>query len=83
MTDKLEDTENKKGIRVEKMIGNKTRKIKIPITIAGFIVLAIGIVVLLNAIFMTSPGEFTIWGITLTVGILLIIIGVLAIHHGG
>jgi len=73
----------RKDVRGEKMVPGKGKKIKIPITIAGFIVLVTGIAVLLNGIFMTSPSELMIWGVILTVGILLIMIGVIAIHHGG
>jgi hypothetical protein len=66
----------------DKMEDGSGIKIKLPTTIAGFVILATGIVVLLKGIWMTSPlGTFT-WGVILSVGLLLIIIGVIAISRG-
>ena len=56
-------------------------KIRVPATIAGFIVLGTGIAVLLKAIWTTSLLGETTWYVLLSVGILLIIIGIVAVSR--
>jgi len=56
-------------------------KIRVPATIAGFIVLGTGIAVLLKAIWTTSLLGETTWYVLLFVGILLIIIGIVAVSR--
>lgn len=57
------------------------REIFISKTIAGFIILATGIVVTLKGILMTSPLGTVTWGVILLVGMMLIIIGTIAISY--
>ena len=54
-------------------------EIRLPSTVAGFIVLATGIIVLLKGVWMTSPIQLLTWGIILGVGMLLILIGTVSI----
>jgi len=48
-------------------------------TIAGFVILVTGIAVLLKGVWLTTPLGTVTWGIILSVGMILIIIGALAI----
>jgi hypothetical protein len=50
-------------------------------TIAGFIILATGITVLLKGVWLTTPIGNGTWLIILSVGMMLIIIGALAISY--
>ena len=50
-------------------------------TIAGFIVLGTGIIVLLKAVWMTAPIGTLTWGLILSVGMLLILLAVVAISY--
>ena len=52
-------------------------------TIAGFIILGTGITVLLKGVWMTTPIGTMTWGVILSVGMMLIIIGVIAISSRG
>lgn len=72
MNYKLANASNKASYR---------REIFISKTIAGFIILATGIVVTLKGILMTSPLGTVTWGVILLVGMMLIIIGVIAISY--
>lgn len=59
------------------------RELFIVKTIAGFIILATGITVLLKGVWMTAPIGTMTWGVILSVGMMLIIIGVIAISSRG
>lgn len=72
MNYKLANANNKASYR---------REIFISKTIAGFIILATGIVVTLKGILMTSPLGTVTWGVILLVGMTLIIIGTIAISY--
>ena len=72
MNHKLESVKNKLLYRQEIFISK---------TIAGFIILATGIVVLLKGIWMTYPLGTVTWGVIIFVGVMLILIGIIAISH--
>ena len=76
--EELEDKESREN-EEESMI--YVEKIRVPTTIAGFIVLGTGIAVLLKAIWTTSLLGETTWYVLLFVGILLIIIGIVAVSR--
>lgn len=78
LEEELEDKESREN-EEESMI--YVEKIRVPTTIAGFIVLGTGIAVLLKAIWTTSLLGGTTWYVLLFVGILLIIIGIVAVSR--
>ncbi len=75
----LEEDKESRENEDESMI--YVEKIRVPATIAGFIVLGTGIAVLLKAIWTTSLFGETTWYVLLFVGILLIIIGMVAVSR--
>ena len=56
-------------------------KIRVPSTVAGFIILATGITVLLKGVWMTSPLGTLSWVIILAVGVLLILTGTVTVSY--
>ena len=78
--EKLEE-EDKESREDEEESMIYVEKIRVPTTIAGFIVLGTGIAVLLKAIWTTSLLGETTWYVLLFVGILLIIIGMVAVSR--
>jgi len=73
--------EEQKEVKEERSSGIYMDTFRLPIIIAGFITLGTGIAVLTKAIWMTSIfGDLT-WYVTLSVGILLIIIGIFAVSR--
>lgn len=77
--EELEEDKESREDEEESMI--YVEKIRVPATIAGFIVLGTGIAVLLKAIWTTSLLGETTWYVLLFVGILLIIIGIVAVSR--
>ncbi len=77
--EELEEEKESREDEEESMI--YVEKIRVPATIAGFIVLGTGIAVLLKAIWTTSLLGETTWYVLLFVGILLIIIGIVAVSR--
>jgi len=59
------------------------QKIIISRTIAGFVILGTGIIVLLKAVWMTAPLGTLTWGVILSVGMLLILLAVVSISYRG
>jgi len=56
-------------------------RIKIPSTVAGYIILVTGLAVLLKGVWLTNPAYIGTWGIILAVGMLLTIIGTVTIAY--
>ena len=81
LEEKKEELEDKESRENEEESMIYVEKIRIPTTIAGFIVLGTGIAVLLKAIWTTSMLGGTTWYVLLFVGILLIIIGIVAVSR--
>ena len=79
--DEKEEPEDKESRENEEESMIYVEKIRMPTTIAGFIVLGTGIAVLLKAIWTTSLLGETTWYVLLFVGILLIIIGIVAVSR--
>lgn len=79
--DEKEEPEDKESRENEEESMIYVEKIRMPTTIAGFIVLGTGIAVLLQAIWTTSLLGGTTWYVLLFVGILLIIIGIVAVSR--
>ncbi len=77
--EELEEDKESREDEEESMI--YVEKMRVPTTIAGFIVLGTGIAVLLKAIWTTSLLGETTWYVLLFVGILLIIIGIVAVSR--